>query len=122
MIRRPPRSTLFPYTTLFRSGEQQRRDAKTGGHDDRRLRGELTGSRCGEQRYDAHTRRFAPADQVRVGSPAEHARRRGRSARDRLAHADYGLGSFLMTDLTASRPTVTPTWAISPAARATPVR
>src|SRR5690349_23607922 len=23
MIRRPPRSTLFPYTTLFRSGEQQ---------------------------------------------------------------------------------------------------
>src|SRR5256885_11166088 len=28
MIRRPPRSTLFPYTTLFRSGRQsgQRRD------------------------------------------------------------------------------------------------
>src|SRR5260370_25168182 len=24
MIRRPPRSTLFPYTTLFRSGEEQR--------------------------------------------------------------------------------------------------
>src|SRR3712207_6865205 len=23
MIRRPPRSTLFPYTTLFRSGQQQ---------------------------------------------------------------------------------------------------
>src|SRR2546422_7374538 len=23
MIRRPPRSTLFPYTTLFRSGEKQ---------------------------------------------------------------------------------------------------
>src|SRR3712207_8825121 len=25
MIRRPPRSTLFPYTTLFRSDEDQRR-------------------------------------------------------------------------------------------------
>src|SRR5258708_12235644 len=25
MIRRPPRSTLFPYTTLFRSGEESRR-------------------------------------------------------------------------------------------------
>src|SRR2546425_2665752 len=25
MIRRPPRSTLFPYTTLFRSGEALRR-------------------------------------------------------------------------------------------------
>src|SRR3989475_13240297 len=24
MIRRPPRSTLFPYTTLFRSSERQR--------------------------------------------------------------------------------------------------
>src|SRR2546422_7596675 len=24
MIRRPPRSTLFPYTTLFRSGEDDR--------------------------------------------------------------------------------------------------
>src|SRR2546430_4129407 len=26
MIRRPPRSTLFPYTTLFRSGLKQRED------------------------------------------------------------------------------------------------
>src|SRR3712207_8637500 len=25
MIRRPPRSTLFPYTTLFRSGDQRQR-------------------------------------------------------------------------------------------------
>src|SRR2546428_10320592 len=37
MIRRPPRSTLFPYTTLFRSKEdQQRVDAEQcrrgGGH------------------------------------------------------------------------------------------
>src|SRR3712207_9246665 len=33
MIRRPPRSTLFPYTTLFRSfgtGEGQRREAPFG--------------------------------------------------------------------------------------------
>src|SRR3712207_7330566 len=26
MIRRPPRSTLFPYTTLFRSGDHLRRE------------------------------------------------------------------------------------------------
>src|SRR3712207_8558412 len=32
MIRRPPRSTLFPYTTLFRSVEKQRAaDAGTEG-------------------------------------------------------------------------------------------
>src|SRR3712207_8628439 len=30
MIRRPPRSTLFPYTTLFRSGPEARLVA--GGH------------------------------------------------------------------------------------------
>src|SRR5436305_6442144 len=28
MIRRPPRSTLFPYTTLFRSRQQQDRGAE----------------------------------------------------------------------------------------------
>src|SRR3712207_7389700 len=28
MIRRPPRSTLFPYTTLFRSGAVRRRGAR----------------------------------------------------------------------------------------------
>src|SRR2546425_7672896 len=32
MIRRPPRSTLFPYTTLFRSGERQRRGHRGGVH------------------------------------------------------------------------------------------
>src|SRR2546430_11332960 len=31
MIRRPPRSTLFPYTTLFRSGQQQACDAASSG-------------------------------------------------------------------------------------------
>src|SRR5687768_18558380 len=30
MSRRPPRSTLFPYTTLFRSAVQCARDIKTG--------------------------------------------------------------------------------------------
>src|SRR3712207_8578034 len=30
MIRRPPRSTLFPYTTLFRSGRRGRWPAQAG--------------------------------------------------------------------------------------------
>src|SRR5256884_7886633 len=33
MIRRPPRSTLFPYTTLFRSPEPLRRLAVPAGED-----------------------------------------------------------------------------------------
>src|SRR5258708_30087338 len=36
MIRRPPRSTLFPYTTLFRSGSADGISfARTAEHDDR---------------------------------------------------------------------------------------
>src|SRR2546426_6735317 len=31
MIRRPPRSTLFPYTTLFRSQRLERKIVTTGG-------------------------------------------------------------------------------------------
>src|SRR3972149_8411105 len=30
MIRRPPRSTLFPYTTLFRSGTKRRQPERCG--------------------------------------------------------------------------------------------
>src|SRR5258708_36856269 len=47
MIRRPPRSTLFPYTTLFRSRSARRRRARrgetgrgTGSSAGRSLRGE----------------------------------------------------------------------------------
>src|SRR2546426_6039767 len=34
MIRRPPRSTLFPYTTLFRSEEVQGRTPEAAAGDD----------------------------------------------------------------------------------------
>src|SRR3712207_9145159 len=41
MIRRPPRSTLFPYTTLFRSGEREQRkpqrDARAPQHGDQQV-------------------------------------------------------------------------------------
>src|SRR3712207_8281149 len=36
MIRRPPRSTLFPYTTLFRSGSDRRHLVHPDGDDVRR--------------------------------------------------------------------------------------
>src|SRR3712207_6954510 len=35
MIRRPPRSTLFPYTTLFRSGDDRVSAARTVRHPGR---------------------------------------------------------------------------------------
>src|SRR5256886_7704375 len=49
MIRRPPRSTLFPYTTLFRS-HRERLAGRLGVHvheDDRRLSAELGGELVG---------------------------------------------------------------------------
>src|SRR3712207_7730445 len=38
MIRRPPRSTLFPYTTLFRSQKEVWRFAKQFAHEIAKLR------------------------------------------------------------------------------------
>jgi len=37
MIRRPPRSTLFPYTTLFRSPDEKRRQREAQVRRDTRL-------------------------------------------------------------------------------------
>src|SRR5256885_5136357 len=48
MIRRPPRSTLFPYTTLFRSREGVDDDARPG----RPGRGDLVGVRRRAGRAD----------------------------------------------------------------------
>src|SRR2546426_7659845 len=61
MIRRPPRSTLFPYTTLFRSGRwrpaRQRAAVDVVGHAGRcrrdfALRGRR---RSGKRRSEEHT-------------------------------------------------------------------
>src|SRR5256885_10144677 len=47
MIRRPPRSTLFPYTTLFRSGDglDQHSDVAADGGA-QRTRGAQPGEQC----------------------------------------------------------------------------
>src|SRR5262245_34493128 len=50
MIRRPPRSTLFPYTTLFRSRDGGNRNARLVG--DLTDRGALRGS-LGHSRYSS---------------------------------------------------------------------
>src|SRR2546427_3524409 len=61
MIRRPPRSTLFPYTTLFRSPDVP----------DRRLRSRPRGGRDPTGRERRHGRR--------QGGGTVHGGRRGRS-------------------------------------------
>src|SRR2546430_13232521 len=49
MIRRPPRSTLFPYTTLFRSGHRQHGHLRHGARGARRGRGRRRGGLVGRR-------------------------------------------------------------------------
>src|SRR5258708_29820637 len=50
MIRRPPRSTLFPYTTLFRSLRADRAgEARRVGREAREDRGQIAGAQVARQ-------------------------------------------------------------------------
>src|SRR5438105_9506688 len=55
MIRRPPGSTLFPYTTLFRSLSRRRRDPGTR-RGARQTRGRRRGSRSEEHTSELQSR------------------------------------------------------------------
>src|SRR3712207_9003690 len=95
MIRRPPRSTLFPYTTLFRS----RPDAERVGqrvlgdeHDAHEQQQQDPGARQGEQHA-------VPAEQ---GEPGREARVVGVVVRDRKStrlnssHANISYAVFCL--------------------------
>src|SRR3712207_7259530 len=59
MIRRPPRSTLFPYTTLFRS------DVRRGGSGDAREEDAEQGIDLGEAAADVADQRLHEPDDLR---------------------------------------------------------
>src|SRR3712207_7490162 len=84
MIRRPPRSTLFPYTTLFRSpadlaGEQRR--AVEGRVDD------LAGSGIGPGDR---------AEQLRSRAAQAHRRQDRKSTRLNSSHANISYAVFCL--------------------------
>src|SRR5206468_8338711 len=69
MIRRPPRSTLFPYTTLFRSragGDSRRGRAERPGRHPASARAARAGARRGEPRPEDRksTRLNSSHDQI----------------------------------------------------------
>src|SRR2546422_6064052 len=64
MIRRPPRSTLFPYTTLFRSG--------FGGRPRRRRRGGGRRAAGARRRGEAIRRAPAPRDRKSTRLNSSH--------------------------------------------------
>src|SRR3712207_8777928 len=92
MIRRPPRSTLFPYTTLFRSAS--RRGDPRDGRQARRRRG---GGDRHDRRVQGLPRRHGgpPAARVRVRA---HARVRPdrKSTRLNSSHANISYAVFCL--------------------------
>ena len=79
MIRRPPRSTLFPYTTLFRSTESTRAGAP---------RDFRSGRSCGRSRFRGGVIPGRPANAFRNSNPRR--RRRGFFS---VRHAAWGGGA-----------------------------
>src|SRR2546430_13730218 len=87
MIRRPPRSTLFPYTTLFRSEDRRRRD-RAGDHprrlSPRRDAGLLPGLGAGPQRARVVLRRVLVAG---AGPPEDRKSTRLNSSHRQISSA-----------------------------------
>src|SRR2546422_11719150 len=94
MIRRPPRSTLFPYTTLFRShvtGEAERHRRKPAAPRVRQP-GDDEGGERADGGADApwplpgHAERRRQRDDARPG--AHHERKARREAHERERHVE----------------------------------
>src|SRR2546430_12587469 len=64
MIRRPPRSTLFPYTTLFRSRDEERADAAREERGERRDRERRAGAALARHRDRKSTRLNSSHSQI----------------------------------------------------------
>src|SRR5205085_3543135 len=76
MIRRPPRSTLFPYTTLFRPRRSQRRDAR--------------------DRQPPDVRPHAEPPDLRDGGSREAGRRDRKSTRLNSSHSQISYAVFCL--------------------------
>src|SRR2546429_8438126 len=89
MIRRPPRSTLFPYTTLFRSRGQERRyrGAATGYF------GSASRQRCGDLER-ASGRGTRSAGGTVVGSAGKQSACRLERTRDGAGTEEIGRGAW----------------------------
>src|SRR3712207_7298512 len=89
MIRRPPRSTLFPYTTLFRSAAVEARGALHG------VVARGLGDRAGADRRERLEHRLAVLLGAAVGVE-RHRRRDRKSTRLNSSHANISYAVFCL--------------------------
>src|SRR3712207_7586213 len=73
MIRRPPRSTLFPYTTLFRSHERDGPRPPADAEHGERPAGQTLDPVRAPGAHDAHRRLFQPTDRKSTRLNSSHA-------------------------------------------------
>src|SRR3712207_6873874 len=73
MIRRPPRSTLFPYTTLFRSRETLQ-FLPEPAHEKQGVVDAESQAEHGRKRQGKHGHVVGTADEVEYGERRQHAR------------------------------------------------
>src|SRR3712207_7316705 len=87
MIRRPPRSTLFPYTTLFRSGAEKYR-----------FKGELRDMECRDEtiRYGGVTNAIIGGSPPEEGTHVERVCRDRKSTRLNSSHANISYAVFCL--------------------------
>src|SRR2546430_11304416 len=99
MIRRPPRSTLFPYTTLFRSDARRRadREAEGAAHDPQRHHRQVAGQPEGDEaargpRSEEHTSELQSQSNLVCRLLLEKKKATNKSARDHSLRADPDRG------------------------------
>src|SRR3712207_6986251 len=92
MIRRPPRSTLFPYTTLFRSKRRPHARAEHmghGGRDDQEHQGRADGHRAAQAPGEQQARSRDVIDQGTEGGDRK-------STRLNSSHANISYAVFCL--------------------------
>src|SRR3989441_10794286 len=95
MIRRPPRSTLFPYTTLFRSPEQEDRRVRSAAETRRpphqalrrRNRDDV---KHGKREHEQQVPDRESRPRARAHGPKQRAREPGEEAEDRVEQGEAG--------------------------------
>src|SRR3989454_9810610 len=101
MIRRPPRSTLFPYTTLFRSAarvpiaDAERAELEPAGHENRHRTAQLPVAHLGAAGTDAELpeRIVSPAVRRAISGDAARGHDPRADAHEREAAGHGGAGA-----------------------------